>query len=165
MTSPAWVVAFVAAAALVALLTYVTLRLLRAQADLATSVAAQSGRLGRLETELRSGERSPGAVSAPSSVLLLLEPAVPEHRQLAADIRAAGAVSVGVPTRLRVADSDAGRALVDGFPVDVEFERRTRPMSGDVPSVLVLDRQGKVVAGGVASSVVAVRELVDSARR
>lgn|GEM_PF-4939894 len=165
MTSPAWVAAFVAAAALVALLTGVTLRLLRAQADLATSMAAQSGRLERLETQVGSGEVSSRASSTPSSVLLLLEPAVPEHRQLAADIRAAGAVSVGVPARLRVADSDAGRALVDAFPVDVEFERRTQPMSGEVPSVLVLDRQGRVVAGGVASSVLAVRELVDSARR
>jgi hypothetical protein len=161
--TPGWVAAAVLGAALVGVLTVVTLRLLRSASALADDLKDVRGRVVRLEKELRAGGGG-GPVRA-SSLLVLLEPRVLEHRQLAADIRAHQGLPVGLPTRLRVTDSDAGRALVGDFPLPVEFEQRTRPMEPDAPAVLVLDRSGQVMGGGVAASVSEVRDLVGRAGR
>ncbi len=159
--TPGWVAAAALGAVLVAVLTMLTLRLLRAQAGVADDLVALRTRVRTVEGTLREGGATGAAAPRPSSVLVLLEPDLLEHRRLAADIRAHRGVPVGVPARLRVADSDAGRELVADFPVDVEFEQRTHPLTPDIPSVLVLDRQGLVVSGGTAASVGEVRELVD----
>jgi hypothetical protein len=152
--SPGWVVGAVVGTALVVVLTALVVRLLTVVSTIETSLVGQRQEVRRLRDGV--GPR----VARPSSLLLLLEPQLLDHRALAADIRAAGQSALTLPVRIRVADSDAGRELVAGFPVPVEFERRTLPMTADAPAVLVLDEAGQVLTGGAAASVADVRALV-----
>jgi hypothetical protein len=156
--TPGWVAAGVLLTVLTLGLTVLVLRLLGAVSSLDSTVAQHHRQLAQ-----RAGEPAdtPGT---PSSVLVLLEPSLADHRSLAADIRASGGLPVGLPTRLRVSESAAGRALVADFPVPVEFETRSVPMTAGAPSALVLDRSGRVVAGGTPSSVAALRTIVAEAR-
>lgn len=156
--TPGWVAAGVLLTVLTLGLTVLVLRLLSAVSSLDSTVAQHHRRLAQ-------GAGEPTEVSGtPSSVLVLLEPSLADHRSLAADIRASGGLPVGLPSRLRVTESAAGHALVADFPVPVEFETRSVPMTAEAPSALVLDRSGRVVAGGTPTSVAALRTIVQDAR-
>jgi hypothetical protein len=161
--TPGWVAAAVLVTALVVVLTLLVLRLLAAVEKLEGTVARQHRTISRLQ---RDGTGSAGPRgSSPSSLLVLLEPEVSTHRTLAADIRAQGGLPVGLPARVRVADSESGRALVAHFPLPVEFEQRTQLMTSEAPSALLLDAAGQVIGGGSPTSVAELRSLVGDARR
>ena len=157
--TPGWVAAGALLTVLTLGLTVLVLRLLGAVSSLDQTVAQHHRQLA----QGRAGE-SADTSGTPSSVLVLLEPSVADHRSLAADIRASGGLPVGLPTRLRVSESPAGRALVADFPLPVVFETRSVPTTPEAPFALVLDRSGRVVGGGTPSSVAQLRTIVQEAR-
>jgi hypothetical protein len=165
--SAAWVVAALALTLLTVCLTFVIVKMLGVIAGLEMGVARLARELAYLRADLepsRTG-RPPAMVvtPAPASVLVMLEPDLEDTTSLALDITASGGLHVDVPARVLVADTPGGRALASGLPVPVEYERREGARPEGLPSVLVLDHTGSVLAKGSPGSVAELQALVGAA--
>jgi hypothetical protein len=156
--SPAWVVAALLLALLVACLTVVVVRLLTVISSIEVSLTRVHRELAALRQPATGMSFS--ALPVPASVLVTLEPDLDATRSLALDITAMGGLGVGLPARVLVPDTPEGRALAETLPLPVELEHRSGPVPDGFPSVVVLDASGAVLTKGSPASVADVQALV-----
>lgn len=156
--STAWALAFVALAALVALLGVAVIMLLTRVRDLETRAQRLQNRIDGLA---RSQRPAPPPPPPASSVVVMLEPERDTDRALVADLASADGLDLGVPSTFYVPDDATGAALVDGTSVQASTFFRDRPLSPAFPSAVVLGADGAVLRTGSPARVSELRGLVD----